>query len=209
MKIKYLGWVVAAGLAVVAATAGFQGSTTRIGVVDMTQVFNDSDFAKSQVDLLKSLGQARQDMLQFVDSYRTFTPEQATRFHDLSIKPGVPTPAEKTELDTIKKAVQTADSRLKDLQQKTSLTPAETTEMAELSRRVQTTGDTAQKWSRDANDEVEKYQQKLQKDTLDKVRDAVKQVGQSGGYTIIFVTDVAPYGANNVTADALKVMNKK
>lgn len=208
MKIKYLGWVVAAGLAVVAATAGFQGSTTKIGVVDMTQVFNDSDFAKSQVDSLKALGQARQDMLQFVDSYRTFTPEQATRFHDLSIKP-VPTPAEKTELDTIKKAVQTADSRLKDLQQKTSLTPAETTEMAELSRRVQTTGDVAQKWSRDANDEVEKYQQKLQKDTLDKVREAVKQVGQTGSYTIIFVTDVAPYGANNVTADALKVMNKK
>ncbi len=209
MRIKYLGWVVTGGLVVALGAMGFQGTTTKIGVVDMTRVFNDSEFAKTQVDSLKALGQARQDMLQFVDSYRTFTPEQATRYHDLSTKAGVLTAAEKAELDNIKKAVQTADGRLKDLQQKTNLTAAEQSEMADLSRRVQTTGDMAQKWSRDANDEVSNYQQKLQKDTLDKVKDAVKQIGQQDGYTIIFVTDVAPYGANNVTEAALKVMNKK
>jgi Skp family chaperone for outer membrane proteins len=208
MKSSYFGWIVAAALVAVAVTTGFQDTKTKIGVVDMTQVFNDSDFAKTQVDSLKALGQARQDMLSFVDQWRVFTPEQATRFHDLSLKTPI-SAAEKTELDQIKTAVQNADKRLKELQTKANPTADESKEMSELTRRVQTTTDAAQKWSRDAGDEVDSLRNKLQKETLDKVRDAVKQIGTQQGYTIIFVTDVAPYGANNVTADALKVMNKK
>lgn len=210
MKVRYLGWIVAAALAAIAVLAGFQGPTVKIGVVDMTRVFNESDYAKSQVQVLKDLGAARQDMLQFFDQYRTFTPEQASKFHDLSMKPTTAVaPAEKTELDKIKKDVQAAAQRLKDLQQKSNPTPAESAEISDLSRRVQTTTDMATKWSREANDEVDAMRSKLQKDTLDKVRDAVKQVGQRDGYTIVFVSDIAPYGANDITDAALKVMNKK
>src|ERR1700730_3580432 len=115
MKARYLGWVVAAALVVVAATAGFQGSTVKIGVVDASKVVNESDYAKAQIEGLKAMVQARQDMLQFVDSYRPFTVAQATRFHDLNLRP-VPTPAEKAELDGIKNAVIASDKRLKELQ---------------------------------------------------------------------------------------------
>src|SRR5207302_127796 len=98
MKVRNLGWIVAAALTVFAATAGFQGTTTKIGVVDMGKVFADSEYAKSQTQSLQNVGQARQSMLDFVNEYRAFTIEQATRFHDLSIKPN-PTAPEKAEIE--------------------------------------------------------------------------------------------------------------
>jgi Skp family chaperone for outer membrane proteins len=208
MKVRSLGWIVAAALIGVAALVGFQGTTAKIGVVDMAKVFAESDFAKAQTDSLRGFGTARQAMLEFVDTYRVFTPEQATKFHDLSVKPN-PTAAEKGELEKVKTDVQTADKRLKELQTKTNMTPAESAEMSELSRRVQSTTDTAQRWSRDADDELRKMQADSQKAVLDKVREAVKQVGTSGSYTVIFVSELAPYGANDVTKEALVVMNKK
>lgn len=208
MKLTYLGWVVAAALIAVAVGSGFQGSTQKIGVVDATKVFNDSDYAKAQVDQLKALGQARQDMLQFVESYRTFTVEQAMKFHDLSTK-AMPTAADKTEIDGIKKAVIAADTRLKDLQTKANPTPAESAELNELSGRVRSTNETAQRWGRDAQDEFDQKRQELNKLGLDKVRDAIKQAASAQGYTLVFITDIAPYGANDLTAETLKVMNKK
>jgi len=208
MKVKFLGWIVAAALVTVAATAGFQGSTVKIGVVDQVKVFNDSDYAKSQLDTLKAYGQARQDMLQFVDQYRTFSVDDATRFHELSLKAN-PTAAETTELTGIKKRVQDSDARLKALQTKTTPTPAETTELQELSHRVQVTSDTAQHWSQDAQNEFDAKRQQLNKDGMDKVKLAINQVASRDQYTIIFVTDAAPYGANDITKAVLEAMNKK
>jgi Skp family chaperone for outer membrane proteins len=208
MRLRHMGWIVAAALVVVAATAGFQTGTTKIGVVDATKVFNDSVFAKEQVDILKGLGQARQDMLQFVDSNRTFTPEQAEKFHTLSLKLPM-SAADKTELDKIKGDVKTAGARLKTLRTNTKPTPEETKELEELSRRDQATTETAQRWSRDAQEEFEAKRIELQKAGLDKVRDAIKQTASAQGFTIVFIADVAPYGANDITADTLKVMNKK
>jgi Skp family chaperone for outer membrane proteins len=208
MRVKYFGWIVAAAVLAVGVGAGFQGQTTKLGVVDLAKVFNDSDYAKGQTDTLKAVGAVRQGMLEFADTYRTFTPEQANRFHDLSIKPN-PTATEKAEIEQIKKAVMDSDARLKALQTKTSPTPAEAAELQELSRRSQTTQDSVQRWSREFNDELNQMQSKLRQEALDRVRDAVKQVGTSQGYTIIFTTDMAPYGANDVTADALKAMNAK
>jgi|ERR1044072_4975991 Skp family chaperone for outer membrane proteins len=208
MKLQYMGWIVAGAIVAVAATTGFSAQGTKVGVVDATKVFNESEFAKTQVDTLKQLAQARQDMLQFLDNYRTFTTEDANKFHDLSMKAPV-TPADKAEIDKIKNAVITADGRLKTLQTKSNLTPAETNELNELSRRVQTTNDLGTRWSREAQDEFGGKKNELQKNGLDKVKEAIKQAASAEGYTIVFIADVAPYGANDLTASALKVMNKK
>lgn len=208
MKLGYLGWIAAVGLAGLGAIMGFQGSTNKIGVVDMLGVFTKSDFAKSQTLVLQQFAEARGAMLEFVQTYPTFTPEQASRFHDLSVK-ATPTAAEKAELEKIKADVKKAADRLKELQTKTNPTQTESAEMAELSRRVQTTTDTAKRWGNDATDEVSNLKDKLQKDTLEKVRAAVKQVGAAQGYTVVFDSAFAPYGANDVTDEALKAMNKK
>lgn len=208
MRVKYFGWIVAAAIVAVGVGAGFETQGTKIGVVDLAKVFNESDYAKGQTDSLKSVGAIRQGMLEFADTYRTFTPEQANRFHDLSVK-ATATAADKAEIEKIKNDVMASDKRLKDLQTKTSPTAAEAAELSELTRRTQMTQDTVQRWSREFNDELGQLQGKLRQDALDRVRDAVKQVGSAQGYSIIFTTDMAPYGANDVTADALKAMNAK
>jgi Skp family chaperone for outer membrane proteins len=208
MKFKYLGWIVAAALVVVAVTAGFQGGAPKIGIVDANKVLAESEYAKAENEVIKAMVIARQEMLQFVDSYRTFTPEQATPFHDISLKPN-PTPAEKAQLDKIKTDVQTASKRLNELRQKANPTADELKELNELSRREQTTTETAQKWNRDAETELETKHNDSQKIGLDKVREAIKQVGAAQSYTLVFIADVAPYGANDLTPDVLKVMNKK
>jgi Skp family chaperone for outer membrane proteins len=208
MKLRFLGWIVAAALVTVAATAGFQGGTAKIGVVDLEKVFNDSTYWKEQLDGLKQLKASRQDMIQFVDQYRTFTPEQATKFHDLSIKAPI-SAVEKAELDKVKKDVMAANERLKNLQTKANPTADESREMQELSRLVQTTVETAQGWSRTASEELDGKYADAQKAAIDKVRDTVKQVAKDGGYTVVFANGLAPYGANDLTLETLKAVNKK
>lgn len=208
MKVRYMGWIVAAALIAAAITTGFQGSTTKLGIIDASKVLNDSEYVKTQADGLKALVQARQDMVQFVQSYPTFTVQQATSFHDLSLKP-VPTAADTAAITKIKTDVQASNKRLKELQTKANPTAAEQTELNQLSQEVQTTSDMLQRWTQDAQTEIDGKRQDLQKDGRDKVKDAIKQVAKDQGYTVVFISDFAPYGANDLTDPVLKAMNSK
>jgi len=206
IKIGNLGWVVAAALFAVAVTSGFQGDM-KIGVVDATRVFNESEYTKTQLAGLHALLQSRQDMLDFVDMTKTFTADQATKYHDLSTKPS-PTAADKAELDSIKKTVQTANNRLQELQQKQPLSPTDKTELDDLSKRVQTTSETLARWKQDAQNELEAKKQDLNKLASDKVKDAIKQVASSQGYTLVFSEEVAVYGVNDLTDAVIKAVSK-
>ena len=207
MKLGNLGWVLAAALFAVAATSGFQGDA-KIAVVDASRVFNDSEYAKTQMDSLRTLLQSRQDMLDWVEANKTFTADQAEKYHALCTKDN-PSASDKADLDTIKKAVLASSNRLKELQQKQTLTAQEKTELDELSQRINTMTDTLAKWKQDAQTELEAKRQDVNKTGTDKVRDAVKQVATSQGYVLVFSDQVAIYGANDLTDAALKVMNKK
>ena len=75
MKFEHVGWVVAAGIGGSIVASGFQAPTTKIGVVDVGKVFNDSEYAKTQAAALQQTVDARSTMLEFVKTYRLFTPE--------------------------------------------------------------------------------------------------------------------------------------
>lgn len=193
------GWLVA---------TGFQAGSTKMGVVDVGKVFSDSEYAKAQSAALQQTVDARTAMLEFVKQYRLFTPEQASAFKDLSTK-GVPTPAEKTQLDKIKADVQAADKTFRDLQTKKNPTPDDTAKMTLYTQEVQTMSATSMRWAQGFDEEIRTLNEKLRNDTLQRVRDAVKVVGAKQGFTLIFSSDVAPYGASDVTDDTLKAMNAK
>src|SRR5688572_7618411 len=118
MKFNQFGWVVAAALGATMFAGGFQVNSQKIGVVDMAKVFGDSEFAKKQSEQLKAFGNARSGILEFLETYRAFTPEQAARFRELSLKANA-SAAEKAEVEKIKQDVMAADKKLKALQQKT------------------------------------------------------------------------------------------
>ncbi len=208
MKIENMGWLTAGGLCLFAMASGFQGPADKLGVVDLSRVFNESEFAKKQTETLRTVGEARSAMLQFADTYKTFTVEQATRFKDLSVKPNLTEP-EKAEIEKIKKDVMAADKQLSDLSQKASPSPAEVTSLNDLNRRKQNTSNLLRRWAQDFDDEVGTMRDKLRADALVKVKESVQQAGKAGAFSLVFANDVAPYGANDVTNDAVKAINKK
>jgi len=208
MKFDRLGWIVAAALAGGIAGMGFQNTTEKTGTVDMAKVFNDSDYAKKQTDSLRTMGQARQGVLEFIRQNEHLKPEDATKFHDLSIKAD-PTANDKADIERIKKDAITVEMRFSTLSTKDKPTQAEVTELEDLNRRKEAVEAMLGKWGQDFSTELQTKQEGLRNDTLEKVKDAVAQVAKQQGYTMVFVQDVAPYSANDLTPDALKVMNKK
>jgi len=208
MKLEKMGWLVAASLAGAMVATGFQGANDKVGVVDLSKVFGDSEYANKQTDGLRAVGEARSTMLQFADTYKAFTVEQGQRFRDLSIKANI-TEAEKAELEKIKKDVIAADKTLNDLSQKASPNATEVNQLNDLNKRKQNSAQMIRRWAQEFDDEVGAMREKMRTETLGKVKDSVKEVGKAGSFTLIFANDVAPYGSNDVTADALKSMNKK
>lgn len=198
--------VLGAGLLALMAGLGFQSTSNKFGVVDVAKVFNDSDFKKKQDDTLKAVGDSRAAILDFMENFRAFTPEQATRFRELSLKPQR-TAAEQSELDKLKADVQAADAAFKQLQTKPTPTPAEVTQLQDYNARSQTTASLSQRWAREFDDEVRTMNDKMRDQTMDRIDKAIKEVSSKQGYTVVFSADLAPYGANDVTADTLKAMN--
>ena len=208
MKIQKLGWILAAGMAGVMFAGGFQTTTTKVGVADVQSLFQNSDLTHSKQDELKTMGDTRSDVLQFIKTYRTITPDQATRFRTLSLKTDQ-TPAEKTELDKLKADVIAANQSFTTLQTKQNPTADENSKLVAFNTQAQQTDVLSQKWAKEFDDEMTAAQDKMRNDVLDRAQAAVQEVGKKQGYSVIFTESVAPYSSNDVTADALKVMNAK
>ncbi len=201
-----IGIVAVAAAMAMASMIGFQAKTDKFGVVDIGKVFTDSDFTKKQNDNLRVVGQTRMAILDFMDNYRVFTVEQGNRFRELSLK-ATRTPAEQTELDKLKVDVQSADNAFKQLQTKPNPTPAEVTQLQDFNSRSQASIELSQRWAREFDTEVRTLNGKMHDETMERVKKALKDVGAKQGYSILFSEDVAPYGANDITADTLKAMN--
>jgi hypothetical protein len=203
-----MGWYVAVGLLGCMIGMGFQGATQKFGTVDLAKVFNDSDFAKAQDANLKSMGQSRKATLDFLTSYPSLSAADAQKFADLSTK-AEPNAADKAELDRIRSAAVVTDQKFRDLQTKDKPTDADRVALADLNSRVKANQALAQKLNDDFTEEIRTQQEKLRADTLLKAKAAVADAAKKGDYSVILVQDVAPYSANDLTADALKAMNKK
>ena len=208
MKLENLGWVVAAGISGWLMATGFQATTTKVGVVDVGKVFNDSDYVKSQSATLQGTVDARTAMLEFVKANRLFTDKQAAAFRDLSVKPAL-TPDEKTQLEKIKADVVAADKEFRDLQTKKTPTADDIKKMNDYNVEAQGMAATSMRWAQSFDQEIRDLNEKWRNEGIDRVRDAVKAVGTKQSFTIVYSNDIAPYGAIDVSDDVLKAMNSK
>src|SRR4051794_5236313 len=114
LRFLQLGWVVACAVIGIAFAGGFQDQTLKIGVVDISKVVEQSDFGKANQDTFNKMKSAREGLLEFIDTYRVLTNEQAQRIRDLSLKTN-PTKEESAELDRIKADVVAASKRSNEL----------------------------------------------------------------------------------------------
>lgn len=204
------GWMAAALLLGALLASGFQGqaASLKLGVVDVNRVIEKSDYGQEGSRQLATMKKARQDVLEFIDTYRVLTPEQAARIRDLSVKDSR-TKEEDAELERQKSEVVTANKRLQELSTKTNLTPEERTLLEEYARRSQMMNEQATRWLREFTDEISTWVDSRKATSYEKARVAIAEVAAKDGYTMVFEGSVAPYGANDVSDAALAAMNAK
>lgn len=188
--------------------SGFTEPASKVGIVDVQKALRDCDATKRATDKLQTAFKARQDLIEYVNTYPVMTVVQANRLKELSLKPA-PTAAETTELNTLKATVKDLDSRLRALQLKTNPTPADKQQLEDFGKRAQDLGNLIQQWRQAFNDELNQMQDEAQQTNQTLALGSITEVGKAQGFTLIFVRDVAPFGTNDVTADVLKSMNKK
>ena len=88
----------------VLAGTGFQDAQTKMGVVDISDVVEQSDFGKKNQEDFNTMKSAREGILEFIDTYRVLTNEQALKLRELSLKANA-SAAEKAELETLKATI--------------------------------------------------------------------------------------------------------
>jgi Skp family chaperone for outer membrane proteins len=208
IRFLQLGWVLACAVIGVSMAGGFQDKTDKIGVVDISKVVEQSDFGKANQDTFNKMKTAREGLLEFIDTYRVLTNEQAQRMRDLTLKPN-PTKEESAELERIKAEVVAASKRSNELATKPNMTPEERTLVEEYARRSQTMNDVATRWFREFTADMQTWADKQKLDSIEKARVAIQEVAKQQGYTVVFDVGVAPYGANDLSDETLKAMNAK
>lgn len=207
-KFHRLGWVVAAALAGVMLGSGFQPAESKIGVVNIAEVVEKSEFGRRSQEEFNAMKTAREAVLEFIDTYRVLTVEQATKFRDLSLKTNA-TAAEKAELDRLKAEVIAADRRSKELSIKTNLTPEERQLMQEYATRSQQMQELTQRWFREFTQQMQSWADAQRLQSLERARAAVQETARAQGFTVVFETGIAPFGANDLTEASLRAMNAR
>lgn len=208
MRFERLGWIVAALLAGGIIGMGFQGAGEKLGTVDLAKVFNESEFAKKQTDSLKTMGLARQGVIDFVKTNPHLKLEEANRFRELTLKESR-SAAEQSELERLKSDAQTGESKYRTLTTKDKPSQEDMSQIEEFNHRRDTSQQILEKWNSDFSTELQGKQETLRNETLNKVKEAVQQVAKNQGFSMVFVQDVAPYSANDLTKQALDAMNAK
>ncbi len=207
-RFLQFGWVIVAAIAGVALAGGFQTSEIKIGTVDIVRMMDRSDFGKEGQDIFKKMKLAREGVLEFIDTYRVLTTDQAQRIRQLSLKEN-PSKEEAAELDRTKADVIAANKRSVELATKPNMTPEERTLVEEYARRSQTMNDIAQRWFREFTNEMSDFADKRKLAGLQKARAAISEVSKAQGFTVVFDESTAPYGANDITDATLLAMNAK
>jgi len=207
-SFSQFGWIVAATLAGAMFAGGFQGSSDKIGVVDIAKVISQSNMGKRDQETFNQMKSAREGLLEFIDTYRVLTNEQAQRIKELSLLPN-PKPEEKNELERLKAEVKASSARSTELATKTNPTPEDRALMDEFARRSQTMEQVAQRWYREFTNELQQWADKQKAASIEKAKAAIQDVAKSQGFTVVFEAGVAPYGANDLNDAVLKALNAR
>jgi Skp family chaperone for outer membrane proteins len=127
---------------------------------------------------------------------------------DLTVKPS-PTNEEKAEAERIRADVVAANKKWAELSTKPNLTAEERTLLEEYARRSQAMAEYAQRLLNQFTDEMQRWADRQKVASLERARAAVREVAKAQEYSLVLEVGVAPYGANDLTDEALKAMNAK
>lgn len=203
-----LGWVAAGALAAVMLTSGFQSGPEKSAVINMNDLITKSNMGTKNTEILKDAIKRRETLLSFLAANTVVKEEEANRLKVLALKE-VLTEAEKKEEEQIKTAVLAAVKDFNDRNTKASPTDEDRNMLADYNRRRQVTARLISQWQDEFQLQLNDIQNQVRTAETTKAREALNEVAKKGGYTIVFENQIAPYGANDLTEEAIKALNAK
>ncbi|ARU42126.1 hypothetical protein CCB80_13640 [Armatimonadetes bacterium Uphvl-Ar1] len=206
-KLNKLGWVAAGALAVTMMFSGFQANGSKMATVDMQRILDESRAGKKVFDDLTNEVNLRQGLLEFLNTNKIVTADQANQLRTLTLKPAA-TQADKDAAEKLKSDIRAENKKFNDLMVKATLTDAERASFNEMNSRRQNTDNLLQQWSNEFSQDITNMREDKLASVLQKSRAAVTAVGKKEGYTIIFPTTVAVYAANDITDAAIKAVDE-
>jgi Skp family chaperone for outer membrane proteins len=185
----------------------------KIGVIDINQISSEY---KVITDFNAALNVKKQDLKTRLDVWKAnplLSPQDQQSLADLTVAAQSPqglTAQQKTQMATLTTASQTATQNLQRLQSTASgaLTDQDKTQ---LSTYVQAQSDTDTRIQTEYNQDTEKWKteiDQMQVQVRQKVNTALSQVAKQQGCSVVFSTDVAPYGEVDLTESVVKALNK-
>lgn len=207
-KLNTLGWVVAAGLGGILLGGGFQNADLKVGVVDVKAVVEKSDYFVNNQKTLETMKANREGLLDFLFQFKVATPDQMKRLKELATKDTL-TAQEKQEMDSLKNSIKDTDKDKQAIIQKASPTPEETARLKGFQDRGREIDQALVQMRDEFEGDLQRKFADVQNTAIERARTSINEVGKQGGYNILFRTDIAPYGANDVSDAALKSMNTK
>jgi Skp family chaperone for outer membrane proteins len=204
-----LGWLAAAALAGVLVFSGFQSAQEKSAVVDMNRVIADSKLGKKNRADFDTMVVSREELLKYLDANRLATQEQAGKLRAFALKGAPLTEAERREDERIKGEIAAAMKAFGDLNQKQSPTDQERIQLQDFNQRTRTMGLTLNNWNQEFTEELSRKQAENRRTEIEKAREALSAVSKKGAYSVVFEMQVAPFGANDLTADAIKELDSK
>jgi Skp family chaperone for outer membrane proteins len=206
-SFAWLGWVVAAGMGSLMLAGGFQDETQKTGVVSILDVVAQTDFGNINANRLEQAINARNDIIEFINTNRVLTREQAEELRRLSTIEE-PTQEEQQELEDLKDNVRAAYREFNELNQEAQPTDAQREMLTEYNERRQDMIALLNEWQAQFQREIQNLNLDIRQDTIDEVREATQEIAEDQGYTIVFEKEMAVYGANDLTDEVAARLNE-
>lgn len=201
------GWLVVVGLLGIIVGGGFQDGKEKYGVVDPRKVVFDSKLFQEMSDRVETERLARLTILQFMDTHRVLTEDQATRIRDLEFKEDK-TDDDETELEAIQQAVIAAAKDFDRLSTIPNMTDDERLLYQDYTQRRNTTTGLGQQWGQEFERSFATIVDQADREANDRAQAAVAAVAKREGYTIVFSSSAVTYAANDITEAATAEANK-
>lgn len=201
-----VGWIVAAALGT-AFLLGFQTPADKAGYVDVNTLVQNSDQIKANDTVLQKYYDERANLLNFVTQNPAIGTDRLPKLKELWLTQN-PTAAQTAELERIKTDALADTKRATDYAAKDKRTPDEQAALDDYVRRKQyLEQNVLPAWTQEFEAKLQGIRTDFNTALTKKAREAVAGVARAQGYTIVFASPSALYGANDLTAESTKALN--
>jgi Skp family chaperone for outer membrane proteins len=208
MTFKQNNIFAAAALLVVGVIglAAFQSPTQKFGVVNLADLADKSKLGSREKKAFDDMRNQLGSLLQFMNNNKVMKREELNKLQELWLMEK-PTADQTKQLETLKTSIQKNSDELRRLISILNPSSDEQAKIRELSTLAQGTEDILPQLDSRFTQMMQAKAQQKQTEVIAKSKAAVDKVGKRDGYTLVFESGVVPYGANDITDAALKIMD--